>query len=298
MLKQDGNHLKSENIFRHPDDASNDKHLIIAANHVTHLRPYVLTVESWSMGGSAIHHPTVVTAKDHIRIEKEILTVKTRDKVSYSEAKRIVLKRINNETTTYAGIVGESRKPPNTLNLNKRFLPVMPGNNTERSTNHIKQSTAQSPFLAQPPTTSSNAATTSNQFITGIHTPMPTLDLTCVHTSRGRFFIALPGALLLHTHTHKQLCTGDFFNDYTHSYICPRLIACTKTFFFHVYRSVSLTRMPRYTQLAYLFHQCATSLLSRDGRIADCTVRHPGVERPFSSFLPFYNHCFNSYLFC
>ena len=23
---------------------------------------------------------------------------------------------------------------------------------------------------------------------------------------------------------------------------------------------------------------------SRDSRIADCTVRHPGVERPFSSF--------------
>ena len=24
--------------------------------------------------------------------------------------------------------------------------------------------------------------------------------------------------------------------------------------------------------------------LVRDGRIADCTVRHPGVKRPFSSF--------------
>ena len=29
----------------------------------------------------------------------------------------------------------------------------------------------------------------------------------------------------------------------------------------------------------------ATSLLSRDGRIADCAVRHPGVERMFSSYL-------------
>ena len=36
--------------------------------------------------------------------------------------------------------------------------------------------------------------------------------------------------------------------------------------------------MRRYTQLAYLFHQCATSLLSRDSRVADYTV-----ERPFSS---------------
>ena len=40
-----------------------------------------------------------------------------------------------------------------------------------------------------------------------------------------------------------------------------------------------------YTQLAYLFHQCATSLLSRESRIADCTVRHPGVERLVSSIL-------------
>ena len=38
-------------------------------------------------------------------------------------------------------------------------------------------------------------------------------------------------------------------------------------------------------QLAYLFHQYAKSLLSTDGRIADRTVRHPGVERPFSSFI-------------
>ena len=54
-------------------------------------------------------------------------------------------------------------------------------------------------------------------------------------------------------------------------------------FLLHVYRSVSLACMRRYMQLAYLFHQCAKSLLSRDGRIADCTVRHPGVERPFYS---------------
>ena len=55
-------------------------------------------------------------------------------------------------------------------------------------------------------------------------------------------------------------------------------------FLLHVYWSVFVARMRRYTQLAYLFHQCATSLLSRDSRIADCAVRHPGVERPFSSF--------------
>ena len=33
----------------------------------------------------------------------------------------------------------------------------------------------------------------------------------------------------------------------------------------------------------YLFHQCATSLLSKDGHITDSIVRHPDMERPFSS---------------
>ena len=54
-------------------------------------------------------------------------------------------------------------------------------------------------------------------------------------------------------------------------------------FLLYVYRSVSLALMRRYMQLAYLFHQCAKSLLGRDSRIADCTVRHPGVESSFSS---------------
>ena len=55
-------------------------------------------------------------------------------------------------------------------------------------------------------------------------------------------------------------------------------------FLFHIYRSVSLARMRRYMQLAYLFHQCVKRFLSGDSRIADCTMRHPGVERPFSSW--------------
>ena len=44
-----------------------------------------------------------------------------------------------------------------------------------------------------------------------LHTPMPTLDPTCVqthtHTSQGASFIALPGALSLHTHTHTHTHT-------------------------------------------------------------------------------------------
>ena len=52
----------------------------------------------------------------------------------------------------------------------------------------------------------------------------------------------------------------------------PTLDCLHRLVFLHVYRSVFLARMRRYMQLAYLFHQCAMSLLSRDGRIADCTV--------------------------
>ena len=37
--------------------------------------------------------------------------------------------------------------------------------------------------------------------------------------------------------------------------------------------------------IAYLFHLCAKSLLSRESLIADCTGRHTGVERPFSSLM-------------
>ena len=67
------------------------------------------------------------------------------------------------------------------------------------------------------------------------------------------------------------------------NYTYSLLLAHTQ-FLFHAYRNVSLARMQCYTQRAYLFYQCGTSLLSRDGRIADRNVRHPGVERPFSSY--------------
>ena len=89
------------------------------------------------------------------------------------------------------------------------------------------------------------------------------------------------------THTHRQLSTGDLVDDDTHTHTHARarlLFQLFHIFLLHVYTSVSLACMRRYTQLAYLFHQCATSFLSRDGCIADCTVRHPGVQRPFSSF--------------
>ena len=53
-------------------------------------------------------------------------------------------------------------------------------------------------------------------------------------------FTALPGVLPLHTHahthththTHKELSTEDLVDNGTHPYPCPRLIACTNTYFF------------------------------------------------------------------
>ena len=96
----------------------------------------------------------------------------------------------------------------------------------------------------------------------------------------GRFFYSTSrSASITHTHTRThtrlvEICLMTNTHNHAHAWL-----RCTT----HVYRSVSLSRMRRYTQLAYLFHQCATSLLSRDGRIADCTVRHPSVKRSFSS---------------
>ena len=93
--------------------------------------------------------------------------------------------------------------------------------------------------------------------------------------------------IYIYTHTHTQVAVdGRVMMPDTHIHTPISTLHCLhrRIFLLHVYRSVSLARMRRYMQLAYLFHQYAKSLLSTDGRIADCTVRHPGVERPFSSF--------------
>ena len=85
------------------------------------------------------------------------------------------------------------------------------------------------------------------------------------------------------THTHTQVAVYLIWLMMTHTPRPTFDCVAQHIFLFHVYRSVFLARMRGYAQLAYLFHQCAPNLLSRDSRIADCTVRHPGVERPFSS---------------
>ena len=126
---------------------------------------------------------------------------------------------------------------------------------------------------------------------THTHTPMPTVDLTCAQTHShisGRFFYSTPRSTSWHTHTHTHTSSYELeicltmTHTYTHSY--PRLVALQNTYFSSTFTEAFLFHaLRRYTQLAYLFHQCATSFLSRDSRIADCTKRHPGVERPFSS---------------
>ena len=120
----------------------------------------------------------------------------------------------------------------------------------------------------------------------GLHARMShsTVCNTTVSTKKTRR--PLPGALLLHTHTQVALYWR-FINDDTHIHTPILMLALDclhkRIFLLLVYRSVSLVHMRRYTQLTYLFHQWATSLLSRDGGIADCPVKYPGVERPSSS---------------
>ena len=64
------------------------------------------------------------------------------------------------------------------------------------------------------------------------------------HTSRGTSLIALPGALPLHTHTQKQVCTGDLLDDGTHiqTHITLATLDCLHKhlFLLHVYRSIPL----------------------------------------------------------
>ena len=120
---------------------------------------------------------------------------------------------------------------------------------------------------------------------THVHTPLPTLDLyVCANTHAHLVrVIYSPSRSASITHTHS--CLLEIWLMMTLTYT---LIPMPTLDLLHKHISSRLQERFSRTQLAYLFHQCATSLLSRDGRIADCTVRHPGVERPFSSN---FSHC-------
>ena len=116
---------------------------------------------------------------------------------------------------------------------------------------------------------------------------MPTLDLACTNTHLGdRLILAFPTRF---PHTHKYLFTGDLVDEDRHIHTpiatlnCLHKHTCNSWFIFYSHLQ---ERFP-YTHSAlrsYLFHQCGTSLFTRDGRIANRTVRHLGVEYQFSKF--------------
>ena len=125
---------------------------------------------------------------------------------------------------------------------------------------------------------------------THMHLFMPTIDLTCAqtHAHLTRVCYSTSRSAFI-TPTHTQVAVywrfGWWWHTHTHLLIAMSTFDCLHKHLFLVqaYRSVFLARLRRYTKLPHLFHQCATSLVSRDSRIADCTVRHLGVERPFFS---------------
>ena len=135
--------------------------------------------------------------------------------------------------------------------------------------------------------TSNRLLETRNGRYTHTH-PIPTVDLTCTstHVSCSGLLLAVPGFLPLHTETCSYvLGIGLMVTPHTRT-LMPTLDSLYKhTCLLHAYKSVSLTCNQHHTQLAYLFHQCGGILLSRDDLIADCAVRHSGVEGPFSSLL-------------
>ena len=91
----------------------------------------------------------------------------------------------------------------------------------------------------------------------------------------------------MHTHTSSCLLENGVKMTHTYKHPYPRLIVCTDshaprgTFLFHTHRGAfplyacSVTRNSR----TYVTNVEAC-LLSKDGRIANCTVRYPGVKRP------------------
>ena len=89
------------------------------------------------------------------------------------------------------------------------------------------------------------------------------------------------------THIHTPILTFDCLHK--HAYISWYVPLS------HLQKRFSYMH-EHFTQLAYLFHQCGTNLLSRVGRIAHCYGgfgRRPGVDLPFSGMLGFAKMCFN-----
>ena len=87
------------------------------------------------------------------------------------------------------------------------------------------------------------------------------------------------------THTHTSGCLLEIWLMMTHTYthLYPRFIACTDAYFSFMFTGAIPLHACGVTCNLRTYYTSMRSLLSTDGRIADCTVRHPGVERPFSS---------------
>ena len=119
--------------------------------------------------------------------------------------------------------------------------------------------------------------------------PCPPLILRVhkrTHTFGARLYSTSRSASITHAHTQVAVYWrfGWWWHIHTHAHAW--LLAQT-----HISPSRLQERFPCTNAALVALHAtcvlvslvCATSLLSRHGHIADCTVRHPGVERPFSN---------------
>ena len=135
---------------------------------------------------------------------------------------------------------------------------------------------------------------------THVHTLMSNLDLMCArtHTHLVRaIYSPSRSDSITHTLVGVYWRFGWSWPTHIHTYIHAHAWLLAQTYFFFTFTGAFfLARLRRYTQLAYLFHQFATRVLSRDGRIADYTVRHPGVELPFSSSISWMIENFNKWM--
>ena len=132
---------------------------------------------------------------------------------------------------------------------------------------------------------------------TSIHTPIPIPTFDCVHKHinfGACFSYALSEAPPLHIHTQNRCLLETWVNmtdaqihTRTHAGIRAKIhIALVAHSFFTLTGAFLLHACSDARNLRiYHYHQCGTSILRRDGRIADCTVRHPGVDYPFSSLI-------------
>ena len=114
------------------------------------------------------------------------------------------------------------------------------------------------------------------------HTHTHTLDLACTntYTSRGA---PLPGALPLHTQTCSYLLGIWFMMTDTHPY--PRLIACTNTHSSFTITGAIPSHACSFTRNLRFYFTSVGQVFLVETVVLQTTVRHSGVQRPFSSLI-------------